>query len=101
MRPGQSCPGVEFRRSGTKHLKLASFNEAGAIMPRSGRRAPDRVHHAPARFNEAGAIMPRSGHETLRERQVHMRGFNEAGAIMPRSGSAPATIPLCLPVLLQ
>ena len=41
------------------------------------------------RFNEAGAIMPRSGSHEGRFRGGHSR-FNEAGAIMPRSG-APCT----------
>ena len=39
----------------------AGFNEAGAIMPRSGREAGGSLHDLLASFNEAGAIMPRSG----------------------------------------
>ena len=36
MRPGQSCPGVAGSRSSGGSGNL-SFNEAGAIMPRSGK----------------------------------------------------------------
>ena len=36
------------------------FNEAGAIMPRSGRHLASELHASPVGFNEAGAIMPRS-----------------------------------------
>ena len=78
-------------------------------MPRSGFFASAAAPRA-AGFNEAGAIMPRSGQTTrnpiAREFKASMRpgqscpgvdsgkragfaaytGFNEAGAIMPRSG---------------
>ena len=40
------------------------FNEAGAIMPRSGLRVHDGAHGNRG-FNEAGAIMPRSGYRRL------------------------------------
>ena len=36
MRPGQSCPGVDERHDYFSRGNHASFNEAGAIMPRSG-----------------------------------------------------------------
>ena len=36
MRPGQSCPGVVIVARPATTLKIARFNEAGAIMPRSG-----------------------------------------------------------------
>ena len=68
MRPGQSCPGV----GGAAHavfMDTTSFNEAGAIMPRSG--SIDRTSPAGAPtdcFNEAGAIMPRSGRVRARAR---------------------------------
>ena len=66
-----------------------SFNEAGAIMPRSGVVYMPLAEMAITRFNEAGAIMPRSGpRERLDELTVR---FNEAGAIMPRSGSTART----------
>ena len=39
-------------------------------------------------FNEAGAIMPRSGEDGYSARGGSVIGFNEAGAIMPRSGLA-------------
>ena len=58
------------------------FNEAGAIMPRSGRSAPEMAIFAVDA--EAGAIMPRSG--AMEWFRVVKRSFNEAGAIMPRSG---------------
>ena len=35
MRPGQSCPGV-VRKESERHANDYCFNEAGAIMPRSG-----------------------------------------------------------------
>ena len=35
MRPGQSCPGVAGSREAIQS-RLNCFNEAGAIMPRSG-----------------------------------------------------------------
>ena len=43
-----------------------SFNEAGAIMPRSGMMPPADPECSTwrYRFNEAGAIMPRSGEAT-------------------------------------
>ena len=40
---------------------LKRFNEAGAIMPRSGTGYPYRLRCLLNGFNEAGAIMPRSG----------------------------------------
>ena len=60
MRPGQSCPGVDSVCDTLRSRPDASFNEAGAIMPRSGSawKAPARGRRC---FNEAGAIMPRSG----------------------------------------
>ena len=85
MRPGQSCPGVvdidvDWRGAG------ACFNEAGAIMPRSG-KTPRRSRSGPRwSFNEAGAIMPRSGGNVVANEKEHENCFNEAGAIMPRSG---------------
>ena len=60
MRPGQSCPGVGLPAPRSGSSSTGCFNEAGAIMPRSGSilaGEPSRV----AGFNEAGAIMPRSG----------------------------------------
>ena len=39
MRPGQSCPGVVGGGGRVDCLGL-SFNEAGAIMPRSGSGSP-------------------------------------------------------------
>ena len=36
MRPGQSCPGVAYGATIYDDPLLAGFNEAGAIMPRSG-----------------------------------------------------------------
>ena len=61
MRPGQSCPGVG-PRSVIVHVRdPMGFNEAGAIMPRSGPSIPTPPTAAAIGFNEAGAIMPRSG----------------------------------------
>ena len=37
MRPGQSCPGVDGGGRSLGHQDGDCFNEAGAIMPRSGR----------------------------------------------------------------
>ena len=69
----------------------ACFNEAGAIMPRSGAGFRKDAAPEPIRFNEAGAIMPRSGSRTPAPRSRSSTCFNEAGAIMPRSGqTAPA-----------
>ena len=60
MRPGQSCPGVA---GGDPALTLQGrgFNEAGAIMPRSGESGIPGLRLVALCFNEAGAIMPRSG----------------------------------------
>ena len=41
MRPGQSCPGVGKHGLDLPPGFAAGFNEAGAIMPRSGRSAPE------------------------------------------------------------
>ena len=38
MRPGQSCPGVARSREAGQSPNGICFNEAGAIMPRSGVR---------------------------------------------------------------
>ena len=90
MRPGQSCPGVAFRRV-EPYGGCPCFNEAGAIMPRSGDALRYLCHTGPPRFNEAGAIMPRSGEKCARRRELEVLGsFNEAGAIMPRSGGIGA-----------
>ena len=40
MRPGQSCPGVVGIELPSSFDSMKSFNEAGAIMPRSGTGAP-------------------------------------------------------------
>ena len=40
MRPGQSCPGVAFPRRRVLCCGYECFNEAGAIMPRSGLELP-------------------------------------------------------------
>ena len=55
-------------------------------MPRSGLCPPGVLLPAIAGFNEAGAIMPRSGHSVGGGNTRRARSFNEAGAIMPRSG---------------
>ena len=60
MRPGQSCPGVASSDPQLKGSALR-FNEAGAIMPRSGRPETAPPTETATGFNEAGAIMPRSG----------------------------------------
>ena len=65
MRPGQSCPGV-----------------GGGFFP--------ETHGVGSGFNEAGAIMPRSGGDERLGRSRPEPGFNEAGAIMPRSGAGSA-----------
>ena len=88
MRPGQSCPGVGGAAGLQPQPGQPRFNEAGAIMPRSGARDSAPRDSVDRRFNEAGAIMPRSG--SRRERpseRVSIPSFNEAGAIMPRSGT--------------
>ena len=110
MRPGQSCPGVARRLDVEPDRATEGFNEAGAIMPRSGVRLRARSYGDRRCFNEAGAIMPRSGFRSsinmdfvvvasmrpgqscpgvVRARCSSRRreySFNEAGAIMPRSG---------------
>ena len=113
MRPGQSCPGVVEVRDFRGVDRDPGFNEAGAIMPRSGGSTNSGSRGRRSSFNEAGAIMPRSGDRkkeeviqlldasmrpgqscpgvvplTLRFRPEPRPGFNEAGAIMPRSGRA-------------
>ena len=66
MRPGQSCPGVglDVRHRDRDCYLHTRFNEAGAIMPRSGPPMLEPIRalkSLSACFNEAGAIMPRSG----------------------------------------
>ena len=61
MRPGQSCPGVVSEHIEAGLDSLRRFNEAGAIMPRSGLDPPVPGPGTCPGFNEAGAIMPRSG----------------------------------------
>ena len=91
MRPGQSCPGVAIRASWCPSERCGCFNEAGAIMPRSG--CPTALDRTSAYrcFNEAGAIMPRSGDSSEARHDERDYCFNEAGAIMPRSGSCRAS----------
>ena len=43
MRPGQSCPGVGREPGRIDGRIVLSFNEAGAIMPRSGTSGDVRV----------------------------------------------------------
>ena len=88
MRPGQSCPGVG--RSRCIHgRRQKRFNEAGAIMPRSGTRWHAGTTRRLLASMRPGQSCPgvawRHGHH-------HVQGaasFNEAGAIMPRSGHDP------------
>ena len=53
-------PRSGFRPGQSRVMAARGFNEAGAIMPRSGPRS-GRTSATPKSFNEAGAIMPRSG----------------------------------------
>ena len=93
MRPGQSCPGVASTAMRGLFIFRLSFNEAGAIMPRSGRGAEAPGLPPLDGFNEAGAIMPRSGSCPAGcRRQFPPCSFNEAGAIMPRSGWCNARV---------
>ena len=55
-------------------------------MPRSGSSGIVQPAGAWRCFNEAGAIMPRSGVPRRRVLCCGYECFNEAGAIMPRSG---------------
>ena len=64
-------------------------------MPRSGTGRPEKSPKPPRRFNEAGAIMPRSGAPLVGWTAARMAGFNEAGAIMPRSGALQAIAKVC------
>ena len=86
MRPGQSCPGVGGAERDDIPSGRTGFNEAGAIMPRSGYPTIAPTIMMASGFNEAGAIMPRSGAFNTSSSQREVSGFNEAGAIMPRSG---------------
>ena len=99
MRPGQSCPGVGDIPSISATSICVSFNEAGAIMPRSGLRDRRIPWEPPASFNEAGAIMPRSGWAINSFNATIKKGFNEAGAIMPRSGAQKTGVSADLMVL--
>ena len=91
MRPGQSCPGVAGVVVGLPADLPLRFNEAGAIMPRSGGkggldspRDPQFASMRPGQSCPGVAKM----HDRLRLHAI--TGFNEAGAIMPRSGSRVA-----------
>ena len=55
-------------------------------MPRSGLQPEACGRQNARRFNEAGAIMPRSGALVINDVLEAEGSFNEAGAIMPRSG---------------
>ena len=69
MRPGQSCPGVgRRRRRGANAPGLASMRP-GQSCPGVG-NLDGRQRSAMACFNEAGAIMPRSGSVSIAPRGV-------------------------------
>ena len=70
-------------------------------MPRSGLVRDTNRTCRHARFNEAGAIMPRSGSRSVQAQGRRRPGFNEAGAIMPRSGRCPSSNPAAVVVSLQ
>ena len=57
MRPGRLNPG-KHTLPPTRPIRGHSFNEAGAIKPRKGRKLKPAPTTA-RRFNEAGAIKPR------------------------------------------
>ena len=63
-------------------------------MPRSGVARALRQEDFKLGFNEAGAIMPRSGPVLVSVVASAPICFNEAGAIMPRSGRASASRPM-------
>ena len=93
---------------GTNQSFAASFNEAGAFLPRRlakswpmnqrkllasmrpghfypGDRVLDAEQVRAARsFNEAGAFLPRRSFRRRDLKQIHMSRFNEAGAFLPR-----------------
>ena len=87
MRPGLLCPGkVTIISMGEG--PCASFNEAGAVMPRKAWRSTCSHTRRRERFNEAGAVMPRK-EVALAAAGAARLGFNEAGAVMPRKVRAP------------
>ena len=88
MRPGQSCPGVGTRPRAPARARVTASMRPGQSCPGVGRRPILTPATANGCFNEAGAIMPRSGHAREKDvPRVASAGFNEAGAIMPRSGA--------------
>ena len=78
-------------RSGTDDSRAGArargFNEAGAIMPRSGFRRGSGLGIAagPASMRP-GQSCPGVGKAGTAGEEAARPGFNEAGAIMPRSG---------------
>ena len=66
-----------------------SFNEAGAIMPRSGQCALPRKYGGAECFNEAGAIMPRSGRGGERETAAGRQASMRPGQSCPGVGGRP------------
>ena len=86
MRPGQSCPGVGSTGAKSSRLTAPCFNEAGAIMPRSGREPGGNPIPAELASMRPGQSCPGVGRASRPDEPVAAPGFNEAGAIMPRSG---------------
>ena len=87
MRPGQSCPGV-VRGIIDGIARDVGFNEAGAIMPRSGAGAAwDESRKTIAASMRPGQSCPGVATRSTRSGSSERSRFNEAGAIMPRSGS--------------
>ena len=87
MRPGHCCPGKCRVKTAKDDISVASFNEAGALLPRK-MLCVARKKRAPLRFNEAGALLPRKIGAPVSQRLDCSASFNEAGALLPRKITA-------------
>ena len=86
MRPGQSCPGVGFILALAATKLRRCFNEAGAIMPRSGDTETTIGSDELLASMRPGQSCPGVVRWASRGPPSTTTCFNEAGAIMPRSG---------------
>ena len=78
----------------------ASFNEAGACLPRKRERYPLTEGQRYC-FNEAGACLPRKPRSSHRPARRPSWRFNEAGACLPRKPRVIRSIVVSILFVLQ
>ena len=67
MRPGQSCPGVAYAPVRPEAVAAVASMRPGQSCPGVAGAFPGVVPDREIGFNEAGAIMPRSGYSAVAE----------------------------------